>query len=368
MASTVINLSSRLPISNSQFNTFVLAAGLGTRFQPHSNILPKPAIPFLNIPLLYYSTHLAEYLGTTKLVINTHHLPGEIKNLVIRITPPDSKKIQAARYYFSDEDPYILGSAGGIKNAEGFLKGNGNFLTLNGDSVFWPSDSSFLREMQSQHMKFDALSTLVLIEHPGAGTVYNAVWINDDNEVVAIGKKPPLGIKIKKGLHFTGMQWHSDKLFDVIPYGQPCDIFRDILLPQIANGKKVLGYEVKGQWFEAGSLEIYLSDTRRALELLKDQTLQTLHTFNGNDFVHSLFSRFWTEFSARKNLLEKLGQATVLKGHDTQIDTTAELSGFVICGDDVKVPAGSTLHDTVINQGIVLPNEYSAVDSLVLHL
>ena len=366
MDSTVINLSSKFAISNSEFNTFVLAAGFGTRFKPHSEILPKPAFPFLNIPFLFYSTHLAEYMGTSKITINTHHLSGEIKNLVIRIVPPTQPNIKSARYYFSDEDPFILGSGGGIKIAEGTLKGNGNFLTLNADSIFWPSDFGFLRNLQSQHMKHEALATMALIEHPGVGTVYNAVWINEANEVVGIGKTPPLGVKVHKGLHFMGMQWISDDIFDLIEYGKASDIFRDILLPQIAKGKKVLGYEVKGHWFEAGSLDIFMADTERATTLLTNQNLRSLASFNGNDYVHSMYSRFWSNFEKRENVLEKINGATVLRGHGVTVDPTAELSGFVILGDGVKVPAGATLHNTVISQGVKLPSGYSAVDSLVL--
>ncbi|MDZ4661214.1 MAG: sugar phosphate nucleotidyltransferase [Pseudomonadota bacterium] len=366
MASTVINLSSRLPISNSKFNTIVLAAGFGTRFKPHTEILPKPVFPFLNNPFLFYSTHLAEYLITTKLVINTHHLPTKIKELVIRIVPPTCASIKSARYYFLDEDPIILGSAGGIKNAEGHLKGNGNFLTLNADSAFWPSDFNFFRNLQSKHMQEGALATLALIEHPGVGTLYNAVWINAIGEVVGMGKQPPLGVKVQKGLHFTGMQWLSDDVFDLIPYGKACDIFRDILLPQIAQGKKVLGHEVKGHWFEAGSLEIYLADTKRALDLLNNQDPRSLLNFNSNDYVHSIFSRLWRNFEKREYILEKVSGAQVLRGHDSTIDPTAELSGFVILGEGVNVPAGCALHNTVINSGVVLPADFAAVDSLVL--
>ena len=51
----------------------VLAAGLGTRMRPLTSLLPKPALPVINRPLI---SHCLEHLagqGVTSVVINTHH-------------------------------------------------------------------------------------------------------------------------------------------------------------------------------------------------------------------------------------------------------------------------------------------------------
>ena len=53
----------------------ILTAGLGTRLRPITDRYAKPAVPFLNVPLLCYPLELMRELGAKRLVLNTHHLP-----------------------------------------------------------------------------------------------------------------------------------------------------------------------------------------------------------------------------------------------------------------------------------------------------
>src|SRR6185437_2048017 len=116
-------------------NAMTLCAGLGMRFKPVSEKTAKPAIPFLNVPLLGYSLAYLESLGMKNLVINTHHLPKTIQAAADKILKTSYKTTFL-------HEPKILGSGGGIKNAEAILKSDGDFTVLNGDSavVFNHSD------------------------------------------------------------------------------------------------------------------------------------------------------------------------------------------------------------------------------------
>ena len=51
---------------------FLLAAGLGTRLRPITDLYAKPAVPFLNVPLLFWSLELIQELKPSSLVINLH--------------------------------------------------------------------------------------------------------------------------------------------------------------------------------------------------------------------------------------------------------------------------------------------------------
>lgn len=62
-------------------NVMLLAAGEGTRLRPYTEILPKPAIPFLTIPLAAHALSFLRGFTIDKLVVNTFHLPHKIHEL-----------------------------------------------------------------------------------------------------------------------------------------------------------------------------------------------------------------------------------------------------------------------------------------------
>ncbi len=348
MASSTKNSNKK---KGDDFPSMILSAGLGERFRPYSTVLPKPSIPFLNIPFLNYSVHLAETLGTSQIVFNTHHLPQKIRETAAAI--PQTK----SDYAFLDEQPKILGSAGGIRNARNLLHGRGSFLALNADSVCLFDNMKFFEDMRKIVRDKKTLAVFALVPHENVGTLYNAVWINDKNEIVDIGKTAPEGRKDLRGLHFTGVQCLSDEIFEIIP-DKPCDIFRDVLLPKIKSGVKVYGYATGGLWYEGGSLKGYLEDTAKLLAKLEGLTDKELKTFNGNDYLHGLFKRFSPTSDKVKS--------GVFKGRDVKIDPSAKLQGKVVLGHNVEIGADCVLKDCVVNSEIKIKAGSKITADLIL--
>ena len=63
---------------------FVLAAGLGTRLRPLTEHIPKPLIPILNIPSLFYTLCLLKQAGIREIICNIHAHADAIKNTLNR--------------------------------------------------------------------------------------------------------------------------------------------------------------------------------------------------------------------------------------------------------------------------------------------
>lgn len=348
--------SKRNSIYSENFSTMILSAGLGERFRPHTTILPKPAIPFLNIPFLHYSIHLAEELGTEKIIINTHHLPNAVQSIA------NSTPKLSADLVFTSEQPVILGSAGGIKNAQNYLEGSGSFLTLNADTVFLVKDPGFFTLMRKKLRDTGALAILALTEHPKVGSLYNGVWVDGYGNIRTISKSPPTDSKNLRGLHFTGLQLLNDEIFPLIPQ-KPCDIFRDILLPAINEGQKVLGVEVPGLWFEGGSLSGYLEETKKFLDLLSGQTTETIKNFNGSNYCESIFKRFWSDYNQRSSILDN---GNSLIDRSARIDSTVIIDGFTVIGANAEVGPNCKLKNCVLGPNVRLKPESSLENDLII--
>ena len=105
----------------------VLAAGLGSRLRPLTNVTPKPLVKVAGRSLLDRGLDQLVLAGVTKAVINVSHLGDQIIEHCASITTPEM--------IVSDERSGLLDSAGGIVNALPDL-GQNPFYILNADT-FW---------------------------------------------------------------------------------------------------------------------------------------------------------------------------------------------------------------------------------------
>jgi len=94
----------------------ILAAGLGTRLRPLTNTVPKPLLPVLGNPLIVWNLLLLKRYGFRDVVINLHHLAPMIEQAL------GNGSQFGLRIIYSHE-PMILGTGGGIKQAEPYFSG-----------------------------------------------------------------------------------------------------------------------------------------------------------------------------------------------------------------------------------------------------
>ena len=138
---------------------FVLAAGFGTRLRPFTEHIPKPLIPVLNVPSLFYAFALLKDSGVREIICNIHHHAAEIRKAA------DAFDFGELRITFSEETT-ILGTGGGLKKCETLL-GDDDFLLVNSDII---SDIDF-PALVSRHRTAGVAGTLALYETPDAGTI-----------------------------------------------------------------------------------------------------------------------------------------------------------------------------------------------------
>ena len=101
----------------------ILAAGLGARLRPLSELCAKPAMPVRGIPVIAHMLTLLAKHHVTEVVINLHHLPNTVREAVERHRPAGLE----VRY---SEETELLGTGGGMKRVAGFLRESDPSLVL----------------------------------------------------------------------------------------------------------------------------------------------------------------------------------------------------------------------------------------------
>jgi mannose-1-phosphate guanylyltransferase len=314
----------------------ILAAGLGTRLRPVTDRYAKPAVPFLNVPLLYYPLALLEQAGIDTLVLNTHHKPEQIEAL----TEPLSGKSYSIA--FSHESGAPLGSGGGIWKARKFLEDGGDFLVSNGDEVILPHDDDVIGKLVEKHRSEGNLATILVMHHPLVGTQFGGVWADHNGHVRGFGKDGSVfaqdGTNVK-GHHYIGILILNDRIFRYLPEGES-NILYDALAKGISVGEKVRVLESSFTWFETGNPKDFLHASESALALLR------LGRSSGPD------ARFLSEFCARHwtpgTVLEVSTPATVLKGVGLHIHEEVTFEGFAVLGDGVEIKNRTHLVSSVL--------------------
>lgn len=310
----------------------LLCAGEGTRLRPHTGILPKPAIPFLTVPLAAYGLAWAKEIAPSRVVVNSFHLPEKIHALFRSLAPPDLK--------FSNEQPFLMGSGGGIMKAKPHLTGD-DFLVMNGDEVFLPSEPGQLAAAAEGHRRSGALATLAVMKYPGVGTAFGGVWVDAANRVLGFGKTKPAGAVT--GWHYIGALFLSSRIFNYLPEGEASNILTDGLLGGIARGENVRIAEVRGWWHETGNEKDYLAGTAGALPF-----------FFSRESAEGAFLRALLAKHRPRAQWEKRENAYILQADGSSFPP-AGCEGFIVLGENSSLREGTSNENAVLGDGVHAP-------------
>lgn len=111
-------------------NAMVLAAGLGTRLRPLTDLTPKPLVPVGGRPMLDYVLDLLVECGVKRLAINIHHHAEQMEAYLASRGDLD--------ILISDERHRLMNNGGGL--VEGLkLLPPGPVLVMNAD-LFWVNE------------------------------------------------------------------------------------------------------------------------------------------------------------------------------------------------------------------------------------
>lgn len=224
----------------------VLAAGLGTRLLPLTRLRPKCLMPVYNQPLLAIWLHRLAGVGSSRVVVNTHHLAGLVRDEIPRLAPPGLEVLES-------HEPQILGTGGALIAARQKLGGR-PFLLGNADVLCSADPTPLLDHLKEK----DAVACLGLVDWPEV----NSVALGPQGRVHGFyGDIMPAP---EQWLTYSGVAAISSELLDFLP-GSGFSSLVQGLRAAIKAGRLVAGLHMDGYWDDLGTPIRYLAGHRDLL-------------------------------------------------------------------------------------------------------
>jgi NDP-sugar pyrophosphorylase family protein len=322
----------------------IMAAGKGTRLRPLTDLIPKPMAPIVNRPALLHILRLLNRHGFRDVVINLHHLPDAIQGYF-----GDGAALGMNIRYSFEKD--LLGTAGGVKNNEGFLKGD-TFLVMSGDAL---TDID-LSGLVSRHRRVGSIATLALKEVADP-SLYGVVVLDDDDRVVGFQEKPPIE-EAKSRLCNCGIYVFESEILDHIPTDQ-FDDFGSRVFPDLIRQKIPFhGAPIEGYWSDVGNLIEYVRGNRDALAGRVQVEVP------GTEIRPGVWVEECVTFPAGGPESSRLEPPIVI-GRGCVIEEGVTVEGPSVIGDGCLLRAGSHVFRGLVLPGSEVPKGSVVVEGVV---
>jgi NDP-sugar pyrophosphorylase family protein len=225
----------------------VFAAGRGTRLQPLTDARPKALVEVAGRTLLEQVLARLIAAGVTEVIVNLHHLGEQIPPFLAK-----HDNFGLRRVVFSQE-PTLLGTGGGMKQAAWFFDDGRPFLVHNADVL---SDID-LGALLLTHRQSPALATLAVMARPTTRPLYfdaggrlvgrRIPGKGDEFMCVPRGEAVPLG--------FCGVQAVSPAIFGKLSESGAFSI-TEAYLRLAGAGEAIMARRVDGaKWRDCGRPE-----------------------------------------------------------------------------------------------------------------
>lgn len=321
----------------------ILSGGQGTRLRPLTSTMPKPAVPMVNRPMLWFMIDWLRGHGVTDIIMSVGYKADGLRSAL------DAAGHEGVSITYVEE-PEPLGTAGAVKFAESHL--DERFLVLNGDTL---ADYDLSAEI-AQHEATGARATLALVpvEDP---TAYGVVLTDSDKRVEAFLEKPsredaPADPRINAGAYVL-----EREVLEMIPADENRSFEHDVFPQLVGNG--IYAYDADGYWLDLGTPERYVESTRDLLSGKVHSYLDALRGDDGN-VVPAGVSLEGVTVTAPVVIGEgasighgsRIGPDTVI-GANVEIAADCRVERSVVM-DESRIAAGASVEDSIVGPSVSL--------------
>ncbi len=234
----------------------LMAAGLGTRLRPFTDVTTKALLPLLGIPVAQFTLDSLLSSGVQTIVANIHHDAARTRAGLLALESGQ------ATLKISDESQGLLGSAGGIRKALTHFRGKSFFLA-NSD-VLCDVDYKALSDC---HQKLRArwgvhLTLAVFGAGPPGGSYREIIFDSQAGLITGIGA-------LAEGRpFFVGAAILEPDALSHVPKDGPAEFVPTILEPAIRERRAGVFFS-SGSWFDIGSPSLWLGTHLSILDHLE---------------------------------------------------------------------------------------------------
>ncbi len=221
----------------------ILAGGEGTRLRPLTIYTPKPVVPIVNRPFLFYQIDLLKHADIHDITLALGYQPNKIEDIF-----GDGQEYGVHIRYVVETN--ALGTAGAYKNAEEQIRQT--TVVFNGDII---TDVD-LKDVITFHREKKAIATIVLtpVENP---SIYGLVETSADGRVQRFIEKPTPEEATCNTIN-AGIYVLEPEILNQIPASEKFS-FEYQLFPAILQANQPFyGYTWSGYWMDIGTPQRYL--------------------------------------------------------------------------------------------------------------
>lgn len=348
-------------------DAIIMAGGEGIRLRPLTAHRPKPLVPLMGKPVIWYALQLLKRQGIHTAGISLWYLPKMVRSAL-----GTGEKEGMQLLYREETQP--LGTAGSV----GLFREEvaDTFFVLSGDGL---SDCD-LGKALAFHKEKKALATLILkrVEVPLA---YGVVMTGEDGRIFRFLEKPDWQQVYSNQVN-TGMYILDKRVMDYIPPQTKMDFGKDLFPLLLQRKERIFGYETQGYWCDVGNARACL---QAQMDLLSGKVDLPVYSGLHPEMGGAEQGRFQGAFYIGKDTV--IGKGAVIKNavigegcvigtgaviensclwERTSVGPKARVQGSILC-DEATVKAGAFVSEgCVLGKGAVVGSHAKLYEHVLL--
>lgn len=302
----------------------VMAAGMGSRLEPITLMIPKPLIPVMNRPIMDIILSQLHNIGVEDVISNTYYLANQI------IDRYKNNKLGVNFNYIKETE--LSGTAGGVKKCQFFFDEGEDFIVMSGDIL----TTADIKKGIEIHKASGAIATIGVKEIPHEFVSHFGVVVTGDDGFIKEFQEKPSVEEAKSNLINTGIYIFNYKIFDYIPENTFYDFAKNVF-PKLLEENAINTFIVDEYWNDIGTIGQY------------KQSIQDV--FNGlckiehDKIVETNLGNYLAGDSKIPSTVRFIGNSVI--GNNCKLGEYIKLDNCILL-DNSEVKMGSELTDCVV--------------------